>query len=160
MSRLSLWIFCLALVIPVSNAQAQTAGAKVLVNVDKRGVALQGYDAVSFFADGRPAKGDPSLSARYEGATWYFSTPEHKAAFEAMPERYAPAFGGFCAYGASRGYTASVEINTWQIVAGRLLLNYSQSVRRKFDSNQAENLRKADANWPGIVAREGRASSD
>jgi YHS domain-containing protein len=138
-------------------AFAQAPAGKILVNVNDKGVALQGYDPVSFFSNGHPAKGDPTLSVRHDGATYWFATAENKATFEAAPERYVPAFGGYCAYGASNGYTAPVEIDTWQIVAGRLLLNYNKSIRKKFDADRAAYLRKADANWPGIVEKEGKA---
>jgi YHS domain-containing protein len=140
-----------------AGQEGSPPSVKVLVNTSRQGLALEGHDPVSFFTDARPVLGRPEYTARYQGAEYRFATIEHRAAFEAEPAKYAPQFGGFCAYGASRGYAAPVEIGTWQIVDGRLLLNYSQSVKRTFDAEPAENLRKADANWPGIVEREGKA---
>ena len=133
-----------------------SSSEKVLVNTDRHGLALDGHDPVAFFTDARPVKGRPEYTARYQGAEYRFATMEHQAAFAADPAKYAPQFGGFCAYGLSRGHTASVEIDTWQIVDGRLLLNYNQSVRKQFDAERTENLRKADANWPGVVEKEGK----
>lgn len=159
MRSVSLLVSLLSVLAAFPVAQAQTPSGKILVNVNDQGVALQGYDPVAFFSDGRPAKGDPSITTRHAGATYWFATPENKATFEAAPERYTPAFGGYCAYGASNGYTAKVEIDTWQIVDGRLLLNYNKSIRKKFDADRAAYLRKADANWPGIVEKEGKAGT-
>jgi YHS domain-containing protein len=156
MRRLALLVSISLTAVASPVAQAQAPAGKTLVNVNDKGVALQGYDPVSFFSN-TPAKGDPALTLRHEGATYWFATSENKAAFEAAPERYTPAFGGYCAYGASNGYTAPVEIETWQVVDGRLLLNYNKSIRKKFDADRAEYLRKADANWPGIVEKEGKA---
>ncbi len=156
MSRRAL-IFLIPLLGVAFQAIAQNQATKVLVNVDARGVALEGHDPVAFFSDGRPTKGDPSITAGHAGATYHFATAENRAAFEAEPERYVPAFGGYCAYGASKGYPAKVEIDTWQIFEGRLLLNYSKSVRKTFDTDRAAYLKKADANWPKIVEKEGKA---
>jgi len=119
-------------------------------------VALQGYDPVSFFTAGAPVKGKADLSARHGSATYYFASEESRAAFEAEPERYTPQFGGFCAWAVSRGYTAKVEIDTWQVVDGRLILNYDRGVKRKFNEDVAGNLRRADGNWPGLVRKEGK----
>lgn len=159
MRRVSLLFSLLTFLAAFPVVQAQSSSGKILVNVNAKGVALQGYDPVAFFSNEHPAKGDPSIITRHAGATYWFATSENKATFEAAPERYVPAFGGYCAYGASNGYAAPVEIDTWQIVDGRLLLNYNKSIRRKFDADRAAYLRKADANWPGIVEKEGKVGT-
>ena len=136
---------------------AQAPGGKVLVNVNRQGIALQGYDAVAFFTDLAPVRGVPAYSARYQGATYYFASAEHRATFESAPEHYAPRYGGFCAYGASQQHAAPVEISTWQVIKDRLILNYSARVQRTFNKDQEGYLAKADANWPGLVESEGKA---
>lgn len=142
---------------PLADLSGQApVGERELVNVDSRGVALQGYDPVSFFIAGAPVKGKPDLSVRHGSATYYFASEESRAAFEAEPERYTPQFGGFCAWAVSRGYTAKVEIDTWQVVDGRLILNYDRGVKRKFNEDVAGNLRRADGNWPDLVRKEGK----
>jgi len=138
------------------SAISQSAPERTLVNVDKNGLALEGYDPVSFFAAGAPIKGRSDLTFRHAGAMYRFSTEENRAAFEAGPGRYVPQFGGYCAWAVSKGYTAKVEISTWQIVDGRLILNYSDGVRKKFDEDRAGNLLRADGNWPGLVEKEGK----
>ena len=130
--------------------------AKELVNVDSAGLALQGYDPVAFFADGKAVPGKADLTAMYQGATYRFSTEQHKAAFNQDPAHYAPAYGGFCAYAVSQDHTAPVEIDTWQILNGRLLLNYNLKVKRMFDAERDANVKKADSNWPNLVEKQGK----
>lgn len=139
-----------------TTAPTHAMAAKVLVNVDAHGVALQGYDAVGFFADSMAERGDSTHRATYGGATYWFASEAHRALFAADPAKYVPQFGGFCAYGAANGHAAPVEIDTWQVRAGKLLLNYDRSVRQKFDQDVAGYLRKAYENWPSIVEREGK----
>lgn len=126
-----------------------------LVNVDKQGVILDGYDAVAYFTDGKPVKGDPKLQTTYQGAIYHFASAEHKAAFEAEPEKYAPQFGGYCAYGVSKGSLAPIDVEAFSIVDGRLLLQYSAKIKRDWDQDVPGHLTKADKNWPGLLKEEG-----
>ena len=130
--------------------------AKELNNLDASGVALQGYDPVAFFTDNRPVRGDQQFHTQYHGATYYFASAEHKATFEKEPAKYEPQFGGFCAYGTSRGKTVPIKIEAWQIVNGRLLMQYDLDVKDKFNSDPQGNLNKADKNWPGLVEKLGK----
>jgi len=132
------------------------ATAKDLFNLDGNGVAIQGYDPVAFFTDNRPVKGNPQFQSEYHGAKYYFASSEHKAAFDQEPAKYEPQFGGYCAYGASRGNKAPVKIEAWQIVNGRLLMQYDLDIKGKFNQDQQGNLRKADQNWPGLVEKYGK----
>lgn len=164
MRRSSLWQYGFILVailrggheLGAQRAPASVpAPAKTLVNVDRHGVGLQGYDPVAFFTDSNAVHGDSTHTAQYGGATYWFASEAHRAQFVAMPAKYVPQFGGFCAYGASQGHAAPVEIVTWQILDGKLTLNYDRSVQRTFNQDIAGYLAKANANWPGIVEREG-----
>jgi YHS domain-containing protein len=130
--------------------------AKTLQNLDKNGAAIQGYDPVAFFTQNKPVKGDAKFHSTYRGATYYFASAEDQAAFAAAPAKYEPQFGGFCAYGVSRGKTVPIKVEAFQIVNGRLLLQYDLDIRNKFNQDQAGNLAKADQNWPGIVDEKGR----
>src|SRR6516164_6870650 len=136
-------------------AFSTVASGKELINLDN-GVAIQGFDPVAFFTDHRPVKGDAQFQSQYRGAKYYFATAEHKATFDREPAKYEPQFGGFCAYGASRGKTVPVKIETWEIVNGRLLLQYDLDVKSKFDKDPQGTLRKADENWPGLVEKYGK----
>jgi YHS domain-containing protein len=124
---------------------------KTLQNLDKNGVAIQGYDPVAFFTQNKPVKGNAEFQSSYKGATYYFASAEDKAAFDAAPAKYEPQFGGYCAYGVSQGHLAPVKIEAFQIVNGRLLMQYDLDVKGKFNKDQAGSLHKADQNWPGLV---------
>ena len=151
MKRLSLLLlFTFGLALP---ALAQT---KTLLNLDKTGVAVQGYDPVAFFTDNNPVKGKPEFSARHNGALYYFTSKEHRELFNGDPAKYEPVFGGYCAYGVSRGKLVEIDVNAFQIVNGRLLLQYSKGVRDDFNKDTKGNLAKAEANWPGLVEKKGK----
>jgi YHS domain-containing protein len=126
--------------------------AQNAVNTDKSGLGLKGYDPVAYFTRAAAVKGDPQFTAAYEGVTYRFSSAGHKAVFESSPATYAPQFGGYCAWAVSQGYTAPIDPNAFQIVDGRLLLQYSLGIREKFGKDTAGNLAKADANWPKVAA--------
>jgi YHS domain-containing protein len=131
---------------------AAVASAGTFANTDKNGLGLEGYDPVAYFTRGAPAKGDPQITATHDGVTYRFSSAANKALFESDPARYAPQFGGYCAWAVSQGYTAPIDPEAFQIVDGRLLLQYSLGVRTKFSKDTTGNLAKADANWPKIAA--------
>jgi YHS domain-containing protein len=123
-----------------------------IVNADPHSkIALQGYDAVAFHTIGNATKGNPAIAAEYNGYKYFFASKENKTIFEKEPEKYIPAYGGYCAYGVSVGQLFPVEIDTWEIVDGRLVLQYSQDVKREFARQKEANFRKAEANWPKLV---------
>jgi len=129
---------------------------KTLLNLDKNGVAIEGYDPVAFFTQGKPVKGNAQFHSSYKGATYYFASADDKGAFDANPAKYEPQFGGFCAYGASQGHVAPIKIEATQIVNGRLLMQYDLDIKDKFNKDPQGNLAKADKNWPGLVDKKGR----
>src|SRR5262249_2688140 len=106
----------LSVVFVLLAVTAAFAREKQLLNVDVNGAAIQGYDAVAFFTDGKPVKGTPKIQSIYKGARYWFATEEHKKMFDAEPTKYEPQFGGYCAYGMSQGHTAPIKIEAWQIV--------------------------------------------
>ena len=141
------------IMVPVALAMAQS---KALLNLDKAGVAIQGYDPVAFFTDNKPVKGKPELVVRHNGAVYYFASREHREQFKADPAKYEPAFGGYCAYGVSRNKLVEIDVDAFQIVDGRLLLQYSKGVRDDFNKDTQGNLNKAETNWPGLVEKKGK----
>lgn len=132
------------------------AGSKALVNVDKNGVGLQGYDPVAYFTQNRPVKGNPQFQSTFNGVKYLFVSLDDKSLFDANPSKYEPQFGGFCAYAASQNHTAPVKVEAFQITNGRLLLQYDLSVRDKFNKDTQGNLKQADSNWPGLVDKYGK----
>jgi hypothetical protein len=138
-------------------ALAVSANAADLVNVSgASNIAVGGYDTVAFFTDSKAVNGDPFITATYQGATYIFANKEHKALFEAAPEKYAPQCGGYCAFGVSVGALFPVDINTWQIRDGKLYLNLNKAILKKFNADFDANVAKADKNWPGLVAKHGK----
>jgi YHS domain-containing protein len=129
---------------------------KTLLNLDRQGIAIQGYDPVAFFTQNRPVKGRPEFESKYNGARYLFASADDKSTFDANPAKYEPQFGGFCAYAASQNHTAPVKIEAFQIVNGRLLMQYDLGVRKEFNKDTQGNLQKADKNWPGLVQKEGK----
>ncbi len=127
-----------------------------LLNLAPSGLALQGYDPVAYFTVQAAVKGRPEFTSTFQGATYRFRSEKNKAAFDAEPGRYAPQFGGYCAYGVSRGKLVSIDPEAFQVVEGRLLLQYSKGVRDDFNKDTAGNLRKADAQWPQLVEKKGK----
>jgi YHS domain-containing protein len=124
-----------------------------VINADPHGrVALQGYDPVAFHTAGKPMKGDPAISAEFLGYKYFFSSDVNKTTFEEESKKYLPAYGGYCAYGVTLDVLVPVEIDTWEIIDGRLLLQFSQEVKRKFGENQDENIRKANDSWSKLEA--------
>ncbi len=118
------------------------------------GVAINGADPVAYFSlaeDEGPILGSPEFALDWNGATWHFANGENRAAFEADPEAYAPAFGGYCAFAAARGYVAETVPEAWSVVEGRLFLNYSLRIRRRWLRQIPDAIANGDANWPGIL---------
>jgi YHS domain-containing protein len=130
--------------------------AKTLVNVDRHGIGISGYDPVAYFTDAKAVKGNPAINSSSDGAIYYFATPANKASFDANPSKYEPQFGGFCAYGLSRNSLVEIDPTAFQIVNGRLLLQYSKGILEKFNKDAVANLQKADQNWPILVEKKGK----
>lgn len=146
-------LFSLALAAVVLPSLGQT---RTLLNLDKGGLAIQGYDSVAFFTEGKPVKGKPEFPARHNGALYYFVSKEHLDLFKADPAKYEPSFGGYCAYGVSRNKLVEIDVDAFQIVNNRLLLQYSKGVREDFNKDTKGNLAKADGNWPVLVEKKGK----
>lgn len=117
----------------------------------REGVAINGFDPVAYFTEGAPVKGGVGHSTEHMGATWYFSSAGNKAAFEAAPARYAPQFGGYCAYAVSRGYTAPTDPDAWTVHDGKLYLNFSLRARDLWSEDIPGNIARGEANWPAVL---------
>ena len=146
----------LSLMFALALAWPAVAQEKMLLNLDKEGVAIQGYDPVAFFTDGKPVVGKAEFLAKHGGAVYYFASKEHRDLFKADPAKYEPEFGGYCAYGVSRNKLVEVDVNAFQIVDGKLLMQYSKGVRDDFNKDAQGNLGKAKNYWPGLVEKKGK----
>ncbi|HSO07311.1 MAG TPA: YHS domain-containing (seleno)protein [Pelomicrobium sp.] len=141
------WLLsALVLTIP-ATALAEPAAH---VNVQKGGVAVHGYDPVAYFTAGKPTPGKPEFTAVHEGATYRFATAENLAAFKADPARYAPQYGGWCAYGVAKGGKFDIDPQVWKVVDGKLYLNFNASVGRTWSGDIPGYLKRSEAEWPKI----------
>lgn len=113
-------------------------------------VAVQGYDPVAYFKDGKPVKGSKSFYAEHNGAVFRFANAANRDAFISDPEMYAPQYGGYCAWAVSQGYHAKGDAKFWKIVDGKLYLNYNGSVQEKWESDIPGFIRDGNENWPKI----------
>ena len=114
-------------------------------------VAVSGYDPVAYFTAGKPVEGSKEFVASWKGAEYRFASAANRDRFKADPARYAPQYGGYCAWAVSQGYTASADPQVWKIVDGRLYLNYDASVGRKWAADIPGHIAKANANWPKVL---------
>lgn len=137
---------------------AASAWAENTANLDRSGVILQGYDAVSYFKSSPPQKGDPKIQTNFEGATYLFATEANKEKFLKSPKKYAPAFGGWCAFAVADSKSkVEVDPKSFVIQDGRLLLFYNglwADTRKKWLKDPKSFLKTADANWPETENKE------
>jgi YHS domain-containing protein len=142
--------FALALAIVSAGA---AAAPKPVVNISRGELALRGYDTVAYWTEGRPVRGSTQFEHRWNGAVWRFATAEHRDRFAQDPERYAPQFGGYCAYAVSRGYTADGDPTVWRIVDAQLYVNYSRRAQTLWEQDIPGNIVQGRRNWPGVLGR-------
>ncbi len=117
------------------------------------GLAISGYDTVAYFKEAKPVEGKSEFSTNWNGAKWQFSSAENRDEFIKNPEKYAPQYGGYCAYAVSQGYTASSDPNAWRIVDGKLYVNYNKSVQEKWEKDIPNFISSADKNWNELAEK-------
>ena len=130
-------------------ALAIVPDSKFAADTDEKGIALEGYDAVAYFADGQPKKGDPKFQTKLNGVTYYFASADHLKKFKANPDAYQPQFGGFCAMGTDMNHKFEGDPNVWKIV-DKLYLNFNPEVGRRWGQDIPGNIARADDNLPQI----------
>lgn len=150
MKRILALLAAIAALLAPLPALAAPAAAPA-VNADKSGVAMRGYDPVAYFTHGRPVKGSAEHQHQWRGATWRFASAEARDAFAAAPERYAPQFGGYCAWAVSQHYLAPGDPNYWKIVDGKLYLNANARAKQLWEADQADAIARGHANWPAVL---------
>ncbi len=138
------FILIVGVLLTFSSAEAVTP-----IN-NSPGVTLKGYDAVAYFTKGKPIKGSKEYEVDWMGAKWHFSSAENRELFAKNPGKYAPQYGGYCAYAVSQGVTADIDPMAWKIVNGNLYLNLSLAVARIWRKDIPGYIEKADKNWPKL----------
>ena len=121
--------------------------AEPSLNTSLFGLAVKGYDVVSYFENGKAEKGTSRFTVRWRDAKWRFASAEHMAAFSASPERYAPQYGGYCAWAMSRNKEAPIDPKMWRIVDGKLYLNYNRKIQAQWVKDIPGFIAKADRFW-------------
>jgi YHS domain-containing protein len=112
--------------------------------------AVDGKDIVLLYQSGSITDGEKQFVHEYNGAKWYFSGQKTLELFKENPKKYAPAYGGYCAWAVANGYTASVELETAVVVDEILYLNYNKKIAKKWSKDRAENILKANRQWPKL----------
>lgn len=116
--------------------------------------AIKGYDPVAYFKAGKAVKGDAKFAFTWKGANWLFANQQNLDLFKANPEKYAPQYGGYCAYGTAKGRKAPIDPQAWTVLDGKLYLNYDSDVKATWDKDRPGYIQKADKNWPMIKDKE------
>ena len=147
LSKLAAASLFAAVVLPATSALAVDEHY-----IDSKAV-VGGYDVVSYHTMGKPTKGSAKYSASYQGATWHFASMDNLELFKAEPARYAPAYGGWCSAGASKGKKVPTKPDLWAIVDGQLYLNSSPAAHNKLFLADTEGvIRRGETNWKQIFA--------
>ncbi len=141
----------LAIVVIAAGLSSPAAARDPVSTGTFSSLAVSGYDPVAYFRQGRPVEGRSDLEYEWNGATWRFASADNLAAFKADPEKFAPQYGGYCAWAVSQGYTAKSDPAAWRIVDDKLYLNYSKDIQARWEQDIPGNIAKADANWPGVL---------
>ena len=136
---------------PVALGFGRAARAATAPVYAEDGIAIDGTDPVAYFSEGRPVAGSSAHEVTWQGAAWRFASAANRERFEADPGAYAPQYGGWCAWAVAEGYTASTVPEAWKIVDGKLYLNYSRGVQRRWERDIPGTIARADANWPGVL---------
>jgi YHS domain-containing protein len=148
----SLTAACIVAVALLANASTVSAADKpAKLNLDKNGVILGGHDAVAYFTEHKPVKGNPAIKSTYEGATYLFASEAHKAAFDKNPGKYAPQFGAFCVHGMSLGKQVPGDPTLFTIHKGKLYVCSSPEAFKAFRSNPDSDIDKAETNWRQLI---------
>ena len=142
-----LWIIFLFLVGVVTCFPAFAANH---INATPQGIAITGYDAVAYFTQSKPVKGEAQYHTEWMGVKWYFASAADAELFRSNPEKYAPQYGGNCAWAAAQGLLAHGNPLVWKIVDGKLYFNFNKPTQANWEKDAANFIKKADSHWPGL----------
>lgn len=143
-------IFCYSIATLLLGTAAPGADKAEAINKDRKGLALSGYDAVAYFTSQQPTKGSEAFTHSWMGATWRFASAANRDLFAGAPERYAPQFGGYCAWAVSNNYAAPIDPAAWKITGDKLYLNYNKQVQQQWQKDLDARIAAAEKNWPGL----------
>ena len=143
------------LVLAATLTFAVSATAQKSATFQNEDGAIKGFDAVAYFTEGKAVKGLKDYQLAWNGATWYFSSQKNKTEFQSHPEKYAPQYGGYCAYGTAKGHKAPTDpAEAWTILDGKLYLNYNKDVMATWRKDTKGYIDEANKNWPKLKNEE------
>lgn len=122
-------------------------------NLDARGVAIHGHDPVAYFVEARAVVGKSEHSATVGAATYWFASEANRRLFTADPAKYEPQYGGYCAYGVAQGVKPDIDPTAFRIVDGKLYLNLSPAVQKRWQADIAGFIERANQNWPALKSQ-------
>jgi len=125
--------------------------AKPIYSGGRERAAIRGYDPVAYFTQNKPVKGSAEFTFEHKGATWMFSSAQNLELFKSNPDQYSPQYGGYCAYAIAKNTTASIKPEFFTIHDGKLYLNFSKSVHKRWLADKNNFINKANANWPKVL---------
>ena len=140
-------------VLAILSVGIAVARAADEVNTDRTGLALEGYDPVSYFVSGKPLKGNFQITAEHNGATYRFASKAHREHFVKSPDRFVPQYGGYCAYGVAKNAKFNADPTVWKIVDGKLYVNLDRSIATLFEKDVAGYIATANKNWPTLSSK-------
>ena len=138
------------LVLTAAMLMSSLSFANVAIEVDDNGVILAGHDAVSYFTEDAAVLGYAGISTVYDGAIYHFSSEENRDTFKANPAKYAPQYGGFCAFGTSIGKKFDIDGKAFEVVDGKLYVQKNLQVLKSWSPEKAERIPAANGHWPKI----------
>lgn len=148
-SRRALLTFVVAAPFATTFALPAMAAESAVYNND--GIAVDGSDVVAYFTENKPVAGSAEFSHDWNGVTWLFASAANRDTFAANPEAYAPQYGGYCSWAVAEGYTASTTPEAWAVVDGKLYLNYSKRIQRRWERDIPGFIATANENWPKVL---------
>jgi len=148
------FVFGLLVLTGLFSALSATAAEKPINTTTFGNLAVHGYDPVAYFVDHKPVEGKKEFSYSWNDAQWRFVSHENLEKFKSSPERYAPQYGGYCAYAVSKGKTADIDPEAWEIVNEKLYLNYNKKIQETWRQERDSDIALADRNWPRLIKSE------
>ncbi len=117
------------------------------IDKDMNGVAIEGYDPVAYFTDGKPVMGKAEYSYKWSDAQWNFANEKHLEMFKENPDKYAPQYGGFCSFAITEDTCGHTDPTAWKIVDGKLYLTTNKEVEKMWEKDEMGNIKKGNENW-------------
>lgn len=133
-----------------TQALAFDENSTAAVNVDAKGIGLQGHDPVAYFTVGAPTLGKPEFKSSHASVTYQFASAANRDLFKANPAKYAPQYGGFCAMGVAYEKKFDGDPKAWHVVDNKLYVNVNKDILKQWLVDVPGNNKKADSNWPEL----------